>query len=101
MANPTKIPFLDLGAPHQELQAELLAVGKKAFSAGGVIGGPMVVELEQDVDRTSFQAAGCGGRTCASVRTDGGYGCDSGTRDKIQPVRDRRCMPGTWGGVLF
>ena len=30
---PTKIPFLDLVTPHQDLEAELLAVVKKAFDA--------------------------------------------------------------------
>ncbi len=48
MANPTKIPFLDLATPHQELQEELLAVVKKAFSNAGFIGGPMVEEFERE-----------------------------------------------------
>jgi dTDP-4-amino-4,6-dideoxygalactose transaminase len=48
MANPTKIPFLDLVTPHQELQEELLAVVKKAFSNAGFIGGPMVEEFERE-----------------------------------------------------
>jgi len=47
MANPTKIPFLDLVTPHQELETELLAVVKKAFSNAGFIGGPMVEEFER------------------------------------------------------
>src|SRR5258705_1640144 len=49
MANPTKIPFLDLVTPHQELQEELLAVVKKAFSNAGFIGGPMVGDFEREI----------------------------------------------------
>ena len=48
MANPTKVAFLDLVAPHQELEAELLAVVKKAFHTAGFIGGPMVQGFEED-----------------------------------------------------
>jgi len=46
MTNTTKIPFLDLITPHQELETELLSVAKKAFQAAGFIGGPMVEEFE-------------------------------------------------------
>jgi dTDP-4-amino-4,6-dideoxygalactose transaminase len=48
MANPTKVPFLDLVTPHKELEDELLAVVKKAFSNAGFIGGPMVEEFERE-----------------------------------------------------
>lgn len=48
MANPTKVPFLDLVTPHKELENELLAVVKKAFSNAGFIGGPMVEEFERE-----------------------------------------------------
>jgi dTDP-4-amino-4,6-dideoxygalactose transaminase len=48
MTNTTKVPFLDLVTPHQELEAELLAVAKKVFSTAGFIGGPMVEEFERD-----------------------------------------------------
>jgi len=48
MANPTKVPFLDLVTPHKELEDELLAVVKKAFSNAGFIGGPMVQEFEHE-----------------------------------------------------
>jgi dTDP-4-amino-4,6-dideoxygalactose transaminase len=48
MANPTKIPFLDLMTPHQELETELLEVVKKAFATAGFIGGPMVDEFERE-----------------------------------------------------
>src|SRR6267143_1787172 len=51
MANPTKVPFLDLVTPHKELEEELLAVVKKAFSNAGFIGGPMVEEFERDFAR--------------------------------------------------
>jgi len=48
MANPTKVPFLDLVKPHQELEYELLAVVKQAFSTAGFIGGPMVEGFERE-----------------------------------------------------
>src|SRR5256885_8844634 len=51
MANPTKVPFLDLVTPHEELEDELLAVVKKAFSNAGFIGGPMVEEFEREFAR--------------------------------------------------
>src|SRR5580698_10517870 len=61
MANPTKIPFLDLVTPHQKLEAELLEVVKKAFSNAGFIGGPMVEEFEREF------AAYCGAKYCVGV----------------------------------
>jgi dTDP-4-amino-4,6-dideoxygalactose transaminase len=63
MANPTKIPFLDLVTPHQELEAELLAVVKKAFSTAGFIGGPMVEEFEKEF------AAFSGTKYCVGVNS--------------------------------
>jgi dTDP-4-amino-4,6-dideoxygalactose transaminase len=63
MANATKIPFLDLVTPHQELEAELLAVVKKAFSNAGFIGGPMVEEFERDF------ATFCGAKYCVGVNS--------------------------------
>ena len=63
MANPTKIPFLDLVTPHQELEAELLAVVKKAFSNAGFIGGPMVEEFEREF------ATFCGAKYCVGVNS--------------------------------
>ena len=63
MANPTKIPFLDLVTPHQELEAELLAVVKKAFSSAGFIGGPMVEEFERDF------ASFCDTKYCVGVNS--------------------------------
>jgi dTDP-4-amino-4,6-dideoxygalactose transaminase len=47
MTSSTKIPFLDLVTPHQELEAELLAVVKQAFGNAGFIGGPMVEDFEK------------------------------------------------------
>lgn len=46
MLNPSKIPFLDLVAPHRELREELLAVVNKAFDTAGFIGGSMVEQFE-------------------------------------------------------
>src|SRR6201988_4995221 len=63
MANPTKIPFLDLVTPHQELQEELLAVVKKAFSNAGFIGGAMVEDFEREF------AAFCGTKYCVGVNS--------------------------------
>ena len=63
MANTMKIPFLDLVTPHQELEAELLAVVKKAFSNAGFIGGPMVEEFERDF------ATFCGAKYCVGVNS--------------------------------
>jgi dTDP-4-amino-4,6-dideoxygalactose transaminase len=63
MANPTKVPFLDLVTPHQELETELLAVVKKAFSNAGFIGGPMVEEFEREF------AVFCGAKYCVGVNS--------------------------------
>lgn len=63
MANPTKIAFLDLVTPHQELETELLAVVKKAFSNAGFIGGPMVEEFEKEF------ASFCGAKYCVGVNS--------------------------------
>jgi dTDP-4-amino-4,6-dideoxygalactose transaminase len=63
MANPTKVPFLDLVTPHKELQEELLAVVKKAFSNAGFIGGPMVEEFEREFARF------CGAKYCVGVNS--------------------------------
>ncbi len=63
MSDTTKIPFLDLVTPHQELEAELLAVVKKAFGTAGFIGGPMVDEFEKDF------AAFCGTKYCVGVNS--------------------------------
>src|SRR5712692_3207179 len=63
MANATKIPFLDLVTPHQELDAELLAVVKEAFRSAGFIGGPMVEDFEREF------AAFCDTKYCVGVNS--------------------------------
>ena len=63
MSNPTKVPFLDLVTPHQELESELLAVVKKAFSNAGFIGGPMVESFEREF------AAFCDAKHCVGVNS--------------------------------
>lgn len=63
MANPMKVPFLDLVTPHQELEHELLDVVKKAFSNAGFIGGPMVEEFEREF------AGFCDAKFCVGVNS--------------------------------
>src|SRR5215471_14994810 len=63
MANPTRVPFLDLVTPHQELEQELLDVVKKAFSNAGFIGGPMVEEFEREF------AKFCDAKFCVGVNS--------------------------------
>jgi dTDP-4-amino-4,6-dideoxygalactose transaminase len=63
MTNPTKVPFLDLITPHQELESELLAVVQKAFGNAGFIGGPMVEEFEDEF------AAFCDAKYCIGVNS--------------------------------
>jgi len=58
-----KVPFLDLVAPHQELEQELLDVVKKAFSNAGFIGGPMVDEFEREF------AKFCHAKFCVGVNS--------------------------------
>jgi dTDP-4-amino-4,6-dideoxygalactose transaminase len=63
MTSSTKIPFLDLVTPHQELEAELLAVVKQAFNNAGFIGGPMVEEFERHF------AEFCAAKHCIGVNS--------------------------------
>src|SRR5882672_11087749 len=63
MANSMKVPFLDLVTPHKELEDELLAVVKKAFSNAGFIGGPMVEEFEREF------AQFCDAKFCVGVNS--------------------------------
>ena len=44
---PNNIPFLDLIAPHVELEQELTGVFRRALQTAGFIGGPMVEEFEE------------------------------------------------------
>jgi len=48
MSDSQKIPFLDLVAPHRELQSELVSVFQKVLSTAGFIGGPMLESFERD-----------------------------------------------------
>jgi len=48
MQAPNSIPFLDLVAPHVELEKELTEVFRKALLSAGFVGGPMVEEFERD-----------------------------------------------------
>jgi dTDP-4-amino-4,6-dideoxygalactose transaminase len=43
---PNDIPFLDLVAPHVELEQELTSVFRRALQTAGFIGGPMVEDFE-------------------------------------------------------
>jgi dTDP-4-amino-4,6-dideoxygalactose transaminase len=51
MSSTTKVPFLDLVTPHQELKAELMQVVEKALGNAGFIGGPMVEDFEREFAR--------------------------------------------------
>ncbi|HTS05643.1 MAG TPA: DegT/DnrJ/EryC1/StrS family aminotransferase [Candidatus Eisenbacteria bacterium] len=46
--NTSKIPFLDLVAPHSELEAELVAVFQTALRNAAFIGGPAVERFERN-----------------------------------------------------
>jgi dTDP-4-amino-4,6-dideoxygalactose transaminase len=59
--NSDNIPFLDLVAPHKELEAELIMVFHRALATAGFIGGSMVDDFE-----TAF-AAFCGAQHTAAV----------------------------------
>src|SRR5690242_12217005 len=47
MSVHSHIPFLDLQAPHAELEQELTAVFRRTLLTAAFIGGPMVEEFEQ------------------------------------------------------
>jgi dTDP-4-amino-4,6-dideoxygalactose transaminase len=61
MTNTDKIPFLDLIAPHAELEEELMRSFRDALRTGGFVGGPAVEKFEQDF------AAFSGARYCVGV----------------------------------
>jgi dTDP-4-amino-4,6-dideoxygalactose transaminase len=63
MTSTSKVPFLDLVTPHQELKAELLQVVEKALGSAGFIGGPMVEDFEKDF------AAFCDTKYCVGVNS--------------------------------
>jgi dTDP-4-amino-4,6-dideoxygalactose transaminase len=63
MDRNTDIPFLDLVAPHRELEAELVQVFKTVLGRAAFIGGPMVEEFEK-----SF-AEFCGTRYSVAINS--------------------------------
>ena len=63
MTSTTKVPFLDLVTPHQELKAELMQVVEKALGNAGFIGGPMVEDFERDF------AKFCAAKYCVGVNS--------------------------------
>ena len=56
-----KIPFLDLVAPHRELEEDLSAVCREAFRTARFIGGPNLTGFEEDF------AAFCETEHCVGV----------------------------------
>jgi dTDP-4-amino-4,6-dideoxygalactose transaminase len=48
VSHPQNIPFLDLVAPHVELEQELTEVFQKVIRTAGFIGGPMVENFEKE-----------------------------------------------------
>lgn len=56
-----KVPFVDLVAPHRELEEELMSVCRTVFRTAGFIGGPMVEGFEADF------AQFCGVSHCVGV----------------------------------
>jgi dTDP-4-amino-4,6-dideoxygalactose transaminase len=63
MTSTTKVPFLDLVTPHQELKAELMQVVEKALGNAGFIGGPMVEDFEREF------AKFCATKYCVGVNS--------------------------------
>ena len=63
MTSTTKVPFLDLVTPHQELKAELMQVVEKALGNAGFIGGPMVEDFEREFARF------CATKYCVGVNS--------------------------------
>ena len=63
MTSTTKVPFLDLVTPHQELKAELMQVLEKALGNAGFIGGPMVEDFEREF------AKFCAAKYCVGVNS--------------------------------
>jgi dTDP-4-amino-4,6-dideoxygalactose transaminase len=61
MIEPMKVPFLDLVAPHTQLEEELTAVFQTALRTAGFVGGPMMEQFEAEF--TQF----CGTKFCVGV----------------------------------
>ena len=55
------IPFVDLVAPHTELEEELVGVARKVLRSGAFAGGPIVEEFEREF------AKFCGAKHCIAV----------------------------------
>ena len=45
--SPSKIPFLDLVAPHLELEEDLVSIFRRSLKTAAFVGGPMVDEFEK------------------------------------------------------
>ncbi|MGA2673278.1 MAG: DegT/DnrJ/EryC1/StrS family aminotransferase [Terracidiphilus sp.] len=60
-ANNENVPFLDLVAPHLELESELVDVFRRGLRTAGFVGGPVVEEFEKDF------AAFCGAGHAVAV----------------------------------
>ena len=63
MQNDSKVPFLDLVAPHVELEDELVSVFRTALRSASFIGGSMVDGFEEDFARF------CGTKHCVGVNS--------------------------------
>jgi len=61
MTEHMKVPFLDLVAPHIQLEEELTAVFQTALRTAGFVGGPMVEQFEAEF------AQFCGTKFCVGV----------------------------------
>jgi dTDP-4-amino-4,6-dideoxygalactose transaminase len=61
MKSKEEIPFLDLVAPHRELEEQLVSVFRTVLHTAGFIGGPMVTDFERDF------AQYCGSQYCLGV----------------------------------
>jgi len=48
VSSDSKVPFLDLATPHQELETELTSVFQAALRSAGFVGGPMVQKFESE-----------------------------------------------------
>jgi dTDP-4-amino-4,6-dideoxygalactose transaminase len=61
MTDHLKVPFLDLVAPHAQLEKELTAVFQTALRTAAFVGGPMVEQFESEF------AQFCGTKFCVGV----------------------------------
>ena len=63
MNKPSSVPFVDLVAPHMELEEELVAVFRSVIRSAGFVGGPMVEAFEREF------AKYCNSRFCVGVNS--------------------------------